>query len=147
MYPPCWVVCLPAAADAFWATHGLYLRSTFGDAPFEDECKLEGVITHTEESVTGNRRTVCRVNFGHARDRGMRHPGGRRGAVQLEWMLVVRSGVIHGEAMHGHMKQAPLTPLYELKRIERVCSLCFWGWRYGGCDLGRRGSLSLSSRY
>ena len=64
------------------------------------------------------------------------------GQSKSERNLVVRSNVIHGEAMeskHGHMKQAPLMPLYELKSTEHVCSLCFWGWSYG-CDPRRRGS-------
>ena len=50
------------------------------------------------------------------------------GQSESERIFVVRSGVIHGEAVEstrGHIKQAPLTPLYELKRIEHVCSLCF----------------------
>ena len=42
------------------------------------------------------------------------------GVSELERNLVVCSGVIHGEAVEskrGHMKVAPLRPLYELNRI------------------------------
>ena len=68
---------------------------------------------HTRRGVSERRtrRAVCMVNSGHAHDQGMRRPGGR--AVQSECILV-RSSVIHGEAlekMRGHMKQAPLMPL------------------------------------
>ena len=50
------------------------------------------------------------------------------GQSESESVLVVCSCVIHGEAVestHGHMKQAPLMPLYQLKSKENVCSLCF----------------------
>ena len=60
-------------------------------------------------------------------------------------MHVVCSGVIHGEAMEsmiGNMKQAPLTPLYELQTIEHVW-LEVWGLWFGGGEV----ALSLSSRY